>query len=236
MRSDGSRMGGRAGTSHTKQYALSDREFQLLLEGASDMREYYGFQARFVLLVGGRLGLRAGEIAHLKEEWVDWRRNMIVIPMHEQCEKGQNGGVCGYCRACAEQMVEHNKDLTLDNALTMCWSPKTDAASREVPFDFDPRVSLVMERFFDQYDEYPCSRQSVNRRVDKAAAHADGIDSDDVFPHALRSTAATYHASRGLDVLPLQAMFGWSEISTAQNYIKKSGENTKRALHMIHSQ
>lgn len=230
-----SRHRGGSSTNHTKKYALSDREFQLLLEGASMMRDYYGFQSRFVALVAGRLGLRAGEIAHLKEDWVDWRRNMIVIPRHEQCTKGRGGGVCGYCRSCAEQMVEHN-NIGIDDALERCWSPKTEAAAREVPFDFDPRVTLAVERFFDKYDEYPCSRQSVNRRVNKAAEHAESIDESEVFPHALRSTAATYHASRGLDVLPLQAMFGWSEISTAQNYIKKCGENTARALHMIHSQ
>jgi integrase len=219
----------------TKEYALSDRKYQLLLEGASRLKDYYAQQARFVCLVAGRLGMRAGEIAHMTAEWVDWRRNMIVVPSHETCEKGRDGGVCGYCRSCAEQMADHNESMSFDEALELCWSPKTDAAAREVPFDFDPRVELTIERFFDRYDEYPTSRQSVNRRVDSAAEAAEGLDADDVFPHALRSTAATFHAARGLDVLPLQAMFGWSEISTAQNYIKKSGENTARALHMIHS-
>lgn len=227
----------RSGTSrkHTKEDALSDREFQLLLEGAAGMRDYYGFQARFVALIAGRLGLRAGEIAHMDESWVDWRRNMIVIPRHDPCSKGKDGGPCGYCRQCARQRVEHNDGLELDEALEYAWSAKTDAAAREVPFDFDPRVSLVVERFFDKYDAWPCSRQAVNRRVTRAAEEAPQLDASEVYPHCLRSTASTFHAARGLDVLPLQAMFGWADLSTAQRYIQKSGENTARALHGIHS-
>lgn len=220
---------------HTKEDALGDREYQLLLEGTGKMRDYYGFQARFVCLVAGRLGMRAGEIAHLKSEWVDWRRNMIVVPRHEPCEKGKDGGPCGYCKSCARQRVEHNDELTFEDALEYSWSAKTDAAAREIPFDFDPRVSLAVERFFEKYDEFPVSRQAVNRRVTKAAETAPQLDASEVYPHCLRATAATFHAARGLDVLPLQAMFGWADLSTAQNYIQKSGENTARALHGIHS-
>jgi len=225
----------RSGTRHTKEDAMSDREFQLLLEGAAKMRDYYALQARFTILVAGRLGLRGGEIAHMKESWVDWRRNMIEIPRRESCKKGKDGGVCGYCRQQAKQMVDHDDDLTLAEATSRMWSPKTDSAAREVPFDFDPRTTLVVERFFDQFDEFPTSRQSVNRRVKKAAELAPEIDANEIYPHCLRATAATYHAGRGLDVLPLQALFGWADLSTAQNYIQKSGENTARALHMIHS-
>lgn len=222
-------------TRHTKQDALSDRDFQLLLEGASRMRDYYGFQARFVILVGGRLGLRAGEIAHMDESWIDWRRNMIEIPRFDPCTKGEDGGQCGYCRQQAAQRVDHNPGLELDDALEYAWSAKTDAAAREVPWDFDPRTSLAIERFFDEYDEWPVSRQAVNRRVNRAAELADDLQVGDVYPHCLRGTAATFHAARGLDVLPLQAMFGWADLSTAQRYIQQSGENTARALHGIHS-
>jgi len=222
-------------TTHSKDDALSDRDYQLLLEGAAAMRDYYGFQARFVCLVAGRLGMRAGEIAHMTAEWVDWRRNMIVVPEHEPCTKGRDGGPCGYCRQQAEQRVEHNPGMTLDEALEFAWSAKTQSAAREIPFDFDPRVELAIERFFERYEEWPVSRQGVNRRVERAAEEAPQLNVDDVYPHALRATAATHHAARGLDVLPLQAMFGWADLSTAQNYIQKSGENTARALHSIHS-
>jgi len=125
--------------------------------------------------------------------------------------------------------------MRIDDALARTWMSKTEAAAREVPWDFDPRVSLVIERFFEEYSEWPVSRQAVNRRVAKAATLADEVSADDVYPHCLRATAATYMAARGLDVLPLQAMFGWADLKTAQRYIQSSGENTARALHMIHS-
>lgn len=225
----------RSGTTHSKDNALSDREYQLLLEGAGNMRDYYGFQARFIILACGRLGMRAGEVAHMTAEWVDWRRNMIIVPEYQPCTKGNNGGICGYCLGGCRQKVEHNEDVTLEEARSYAWSPKTDASVREIPFDFDPRTELAIERFFSKYDEYPCSRQSINRRVKRAAEEAPELDREGIYPHCLRATAATQMAARGLDVLPLQSMFGWSKLSTAQNYIKSSGENTARALHSIHS-
>ncbi len=93
-----------------------------------------------------------------------------------------------------------------------------------------------MERFFDRYDGYPCSAQSITRRVKKAAELAPELDKEDIYVHCLRATAATYHAARGLDVLPLQSLMGWAQVSTAHNYVQSSGENTARALHYVHSQ
>lgn len=54
-----------------------------------------------------------------------------------------------------------------------------------------------------------------------------------VTPHGLRATAATRFASRGLDTVALQSMFGWAQLSTAHNYIRRSGENTARAIRDI---
>jgi len=220
-------------TRHSREAALSEREFELLLEGATRCKK--SLQSRFVALAAGRLGLRGGEIAHMTSDWLDWRRNMIQIPSHESCEKGRFGGVCGYCRSQAEQMADHNDDLSFEDALDRMWSAKTPASARSVPWDFSARIEIVMDRFFDQYDAYPCSRQSVNRRVERAAEHADGLDPADVFPHALRSTAASFHAARGLDVLPLQSMFGWAQLSTAEAYLSSNPDNTQRALHAVHS-
>lgn len=220
---------------HCKEDALDGREFQLLLEGAGRMRDYYGNQARFIILVMGRLGMRRSELAHMREDWVDWRRNMIVVPRFQPCEKGKGGGICGCCRASARQKTEYNPDISFEEALRASWHPKTKAAAREIPFDFDPRVMLAIERFFEKYDEYPHCSQSINRRVKRAAEHTTVLDREDVYPHCLRASAASYHSARGLDVIPLKALMGWSDLSTAQKYISSSGENTARALKMTHS-
>jgi hypothetical protein len=54
-------------TRHTHEDVLTDREFELLLEACSSLPEPRDLQARFVCLAGGRLGLRAGEIAHFRQ-------------------------------------------------------------------------------------------------------------------------------------------------------------------------
>lgn len=221
---------------YTREDALNDREFQLLLEGAREMEHYYSQQARFIILVAGRLGMRKGEITHIQEEWIDWRKDMIEIPRFEPCDKGKNGGACGYCKQQAKQAVEYNEEANIEEEIRCKWEPKTEAAARKIPFGFDPRTSLILERFFDRYDEFCWSAQAITRRVKKAAKLAEELNEEEIYPHCLRATAATYHASRGLEMVPLQAMFGWAQPSTAMNYIQNSGENTARALHMVHSQ
>ena len=90
-----------------------------------------------------------------------------------------------------------------------------------------------MEMFFETRDVYPHSRVSINRRVDRVA-EAAGIDPSSVYPHALRATAASFHAYRGLTAVPLQSMMGWRQLSTAQKYIRKSGGATAKALRDVH--
>jgi hypothetical protein len=80
---------------------------------------------------------------------------MICIPRHQECTGGRDGGQCGYCRRKAAQKVEHNEDLDLEAAQASMWSPKTEAASREIPFDASPRAEIVTERFFERFDRWP---------------------------------------------------------------------------------
>jgi len=228
------RSGGTAsGVHHSKEFALSDREYELLLEATYEMPSYQSIEARFIILVAGRLGMRSGEICHIKKSWLDQRRRMIIIPASQPCKSGKDGGICGSCEQAAKQMVEHNEGLGIEEARSMMWSPKTAAAAREIPFDADARAELVVERYLEKYGEFQCSQTGINRRVKKAAELAEGLDPSDVTPHGLRATAATRFASRGLDVTALQSMFGWAQLSTAHNYIRRSGENTARAIRDI---
>ena len=175
-------------TRHTHEDVLTDREFELLLEACAKLPAPQSFEARFICLVGGRLGLRAGEIAHIETEWFDWDRKIIRIPQHEPCS-------CGYCNRQAAQEVEHNESLTMSDALSTRWHPKTVGSARAIPFDLSLRVELCLERFADRYESFPKSRSTINRRVHEAAAHADL--SGRVYPHCLRATAASYHAYKG---------------------------------------
>jgi integrase len=185
----------------------------------------------FILIAAGRLGMRAGEICHMKSDWVDFDRRVIEIPNHEPCS-------CGYCLKQAKQSVAHDSDLNtesdsdIESVLEERWSPKTDSSIRSIPFDFNDRVESTVICFFELFDEYEHSRVTVNRRVNKVAEIAD--ISDRIYPHALRATAASYHAYKGLPAPALQSLFGWSKLETAQKYVRLSGGKTQKALNEIH--
>jgi site-specific recombinase XerD len=112
------------------------------------------------------------------------------------------------------------------------WHPKTATSARAVPFDLSLRVELCIERFTDRYDEFPVSRSTLNRRVQTVAEKADICGR--VYPHSLRATAASYHAYQGVAPVPLQALMGWSDLATAQKYIRISGTVTANALRQVH--
>lgn len=300
---------------HSKQRVLTEREFERLLQTVERIDDrWYREVTRFIIIAAGRLGLRAGEIAHIHENWIDFRDGIITIPQQHDCTKGDDGGPCGYCRSLAKSVVQHavptlnesklvlleqgqlvdlgmiyqellaayrafdqnhiteesltdrvhdamavsndckrdpwnaydelcqrasahrdRHDVTFDEAIEQYWIPKTDASAREVPFDFSGRVEMAIEDFFHDrsISRYPNSRTTVNRRVDDALVAAE-FDKHYSSPHGLRATAATFHAGRGLEAIPLQSMFGWVELSTAMKYINNSGTNTQRALNSIH--
>ncbi|WP_311170658.1 site-specific integrase [Halobellus ordinarius] len=226
---------------HSKADAVDDREFERLLEGARELGEsqyYYEPDPVFTVYVLGRLGLRRGELCHLREDWIDWREQMIRIPEHDSCRMGKDGRQCGYCRQLAKQRVEYAEDdaeLDTETALEWMWVPKTKAAAREIYYGWDPRAAMYIERYFDspEYSRYEASGAAVNRRV-KKAAELGGLNPESIHPHALRATAATFHAARGLAPTALMQMFGWANLDTAEVYIGRNSGNTARQLDAIH--
>lgn len=220
---------------HTREDALTDLEFEQLLRSVRDLDYYFALDAEFILLVAGRLGLRRGEIAHMEADWINWRKQRIEIPSYEACRSGREGDVCGHCRQLATQQAEHNDDVALEDALAERWSPKTQAAIRAVPFGFCPRAEIILREYFDVFDRFPRSPQVINRRIKRVADECETVDRETIYPHALRATAASFHAGRGMQMLPLQALMGWADPSTARKYIATSPENTARELQMTHS-
>lgn len=210
---------------HSHQDALTDGEFERLVDATDDLRPPFDREALFILIAGGRLGMRAGEICHMSREWVNLEREIIDVPAWDPCE-------CGYCRSCATQ--SHRKSgVDPEEDFAERWKPKTDHAVRSIPFDFSDRVRAVILAFFEQNEEYPRSRVSINRRVDRVA-DAAGMRRENVYPHALRATAATFHAYRGLPPVALQSLMGWSNLAVAQKYLRLSGGATARALNDVH--
>lgn len=218
---------------HTHQDAVDEQTLQRLLDAAETLDRPFCHEARYILILGGRLGLRAGEIAHFRKDWIDHDRSMIQIPRHEPCTKGQDGGPCGYCWKRARSAVCHDEELDIETAIDRRWEPKTTNSARAVPFDFEEWIAEEVDAFPFVFDEYPHSRVSVNRRVTRVA-EAAGLDPDSVYPHALRATAATWHAYRGVPAPALQSLFGWAKLGTAMKYIRLSGGQTAQALRDVH--
>lgn len=221
-------------TRHSHEDALTDGQFEHLVDATTQLDDPVGSEALIAIYLAGRLGMRSGEIIHMRESWINWDRAMIEIPTFEPCTKGQDGGICGYCRQQAEQTLDYDPSINVQEEMKRRWKPKTDAAARAIPFDFDPEIEAVVESWFSEHDDFPVSRVSLNRRID-AAAEAAGIGAENLYPHALRATAATYHAYRGLEVTPLKALMGWERLAVAEKYIRLSGGATARALKDVHS-
>jgi hypothetical protein len=54
--------------------------FEPLLGACSGLPVSHDFEARFVSPTADRLGLRAGELAHVRTAWVNWSRRAIPVP------------------------------------------------------------------------------------------------------------------------------------------------------------
>ena len=221
-------------TRHSHEDAINERTFENLVDAAETLDDPYRTEGKFILYACGRLGLRGGELAHVREGWINWDRSLIEIPTHDPCDKGRDGGPCGYCHKRARSKIEFEPSLSYDEALAQRWEPKTSNSARPVPFDFNEEIAQAVEDFFWSYDRYDHSRVSVNRRVSRVCKAA-GLPESTTYPHALRATAATFHAYRGLSPVALQALMGWNDLVTAQKYIRLTGEATAQALRDAHS-
>ncbi len=218
---------------HSHEDALDEASYDALVATTEELEPPFDEECLVVLVLAGRLGLRAGEIAHLRAEWVDTEREVIEIPRHSKCLSGKAGSICGYCHKRAASAAEHHDELTMQEALEERWEPKTSNSARAVPYDFNAEVAAVVEAFIDDNDCWPTARIGVNRRVDRVA-EAAGYD-ERIYPHALRATAASWHAYRGVPPAALQAMFGWAQLAVAEKYVRLSGEATSRALNEAHA-
>lgn len=218
---------------HSREDVLTDAEFEALLGATDDIKNRFEVQCRFLVVAAGRLGMRAGEIAHIHQDWINWDRSIINVPRHDPCSQGRNGSVCGYCRDRAAEAVQADPALSYEEAIAQRWNPKTENSARAIPFDYSERVREVVEEFFFCYNEWPASRSAINRRCDRAL-RAAGFDESLAYPHSLRATAATHHSFRGVPPSALQSLFGWAQLQVAQKYIRMSGGRTQEALREVH--
>ena len=64
---------------HSREDALTEREFELLYQSISEMKSSKQLETKFIMMCAGRMGMRGGEIAHIRNEWIDTSTHTIEI-------------------------------------------------------------------------------------------------------------------------------------------------------------
>jgi len=158
------------------------------------------------------LGMRESEIAHMKEEWIRYQANKILIPQKQACE-------CSECR--------NKKDKEGNSRYDGFWYPKSKAGARGIPL-WHPYPKEVIKSWFAIYKDVPYTRKTVYNVLVNLAERARVQKR--VYPHALRATAATHYAEMGLSAQGLCEVMGWGDLRTDQHYIRRLGKTAEREL------
>ena len=99
---------------------------------------------------------------------------------------------------------------------------------RVVPFGKIKLISEVVIAYFALERRVGISRIAIWNRVKRMASAAK--ITHPVTPHGLRATGATWFAQAGYSITGLQHHFGWSELRTAQHYVRASGASAMRDM------
>jgi integrase len=154
------------------------------------------------LLLTSKWGLRASEAAHVNPAWVSTQQGTLTIPSRCRCPTCQDGDA---------------------------WDPKTNAGARTLPLmDHDPETWAAVLAYVQDYGHDPCSRQAVGKAVNRLADRA--LLEANVYPHALRATAAQQLADAGLTAHRLCRVLGWKDARSARPCVDASRAQVDRAL------
>lgn len=166
---------------HTsKDDALTDKEINLLTDNTQTLKE------KFIIKMILYSGLRAGEIAHIKKDWINEDKTIINIPTKQEC-------TCYECRlrrfsqiiedtawkkdypditfsvSKLEKILHKKRSITekekeyqvqFSRILVGFWEPKTHAGIREIPIIY-PELNDVIDKFFSHHEQLNISRQRV---------------------------------------------------------------------------
>jgi integrase len=189
-------------TTESKELALTDREFELFVRGAQNIEcDLRSQETEFIAFVLGRLGLRPGELCHIHEDWINWRRRMIEIPTHDPCDKGKDGGLCGSCKQAVRQKVDY-AELSLDEARMEVLQ---DAIGERLPRHIRSQIRGVHFAAV----EGDLDRDDVDRQLDLLLESADAVGNHKAILDALDS-AARDHMDEATITTDEAAALEWS--------------------------
>lgn len=172
---------------YSKELALDDYEFELLVEGASRIDcDYQRLEALLVVFIGGRLGFRAGEINHMSADWIDWRNRRIEIPYHDGCTKGKDGGICGYCRQAASQRAEYSQISMAEARLE-----SLQEQLAQMP-NLPGAVQRQLQTAHILHIDSDLTEDALDRQVAELLENASAVDDVDAVRDALDDVARTH--------------------------------------------
>lgn len=204
---------------HTRENILTETETEELVAAIETMREY--------IVIRGLLysGMRVSELIHMRKDWINWERNLIIIPTDQPCD---------ICPECKKERWKNIRDRQTKKVTGRelskpinTWAPKTKAAIREIYM-----IKKARETFENYFQKYDRIRDLVHNRVQAhytvtSVAKRAGIIHK-VFPHALRGTFATSLASRDFLTETIQDTLGWEDYKIAKSYVKLSGAKLRK--------
>ena len=186
---------------------------ELLREAARIEDRVESISLFFFLVTMGRLGMRVGEVIHMRESWYKEDRGVISIPPHSNCE-------CGLCTHYAESYAEDH-GLDVDEVLENYWKVK-DGSDRDVKVPTE-RDREIIELYFEEVPYTDVSYSTVNRRLKKIAEIVGEPEVHRMYPHMMRATAATHLAHSGFLPYALDVQFGWRDENTKTKYVRATG-------------
>jgi len=205
----------------SKERVLTEGEFNRLLSVCDNSE--YPYENKFLIYGMGRLGLRCGEIAHIKDTWVNSLSGIIGIPDHDPCS----------CNYCLDKYLKRKKVETASpsEVSKVQWQPKTKHGMRAIPYDFDPEIFDVVNHIMGKYGKNPISYAQIRHRIDYFSRSAR---IPDLSPHGLRATAATFFARDGITAGTLTEIMGWGDITVANHYVLMNGMDIRREIDRVY--
>lgn len=231
----------------SKEYVLNLIEINLILNWLDNTKKPLD-KFVFVCLTYG--GFRASELTHMQKSWIhiddEYSKrlgvNYVQIPeTGEYCNcrdcklqhfldtEAKKDGV----KYTKEWYSEIRKTFDYDISEGRYWQPKTLSGNRKIPVVYDI-FKEALNSFYHNNNQLTYSRQwvwgiihNISKEIWKSKTvfdqKKDGyktILNRQLYPHALRATAASLWAFKGINATALKSIMGWSNIEIADIYVK----------------
>ena len=180
---------------HSKENALEKHEQEELIKAVQTIKaqDTTKFKYRVLIALTMEAGLRISEAVQCRKEWFNETEDGITINIPKE-------------------------DRDIKN-LKKFWQPKTDAGAREVIFLNESIGAKVQSFYISNPKGLEISRQRAGQIIKSLGVL---INKPNLHPHALRSTYANNLVYQGVNTNTLTYYMGWSDLKTAQNYVKTS--------------